>query len=127
LVARPWWQFSVRAEAPRSHGQRYLESFKDKNGASLEGAKNYHLHVPANVAAQEFWSVTVYDNLTRSLVQNGEKKWAVTSYDKLKFNTDGSIDLYFGPAAPAGNESNWIRTVPNRGWFAWFRFYAPTA
>ncbi len=109
-----------------SKGQRYLESFKDKDGAWLEGAKQYHLHVPANVPAEQFWSVTVYDNLTRSLVVNHANRPAITSYDKIKFNADGSADLYFGPVAPQGLESNWIDTHSSKGWFAWFRFYAPT-
>ena len=38
----------------------------------------------------------------------------------------GSVDLYFGPQAPAGKESNWIQTVPGRGWWVWFRIYGPT-
>jgi hypothetical protein len=41
-------------------------------------------------------------------------------------NADGSVDLHFGPTAPTGQEKNWIPTVPERGWFAYFWFYAPT-
>ena len=44
----------------------------------------------------------------------------------LVANADGSIDLHFGPSAPAGKEGNWLPTLPGRGWFAYFRFYAPT-
>ena len=44
---------------------------------------------------------------------------------KLITNADGSIDLYFGPAAPAGKESNWVKTLPSRGWWVWFRLYGP--
>ena len=40
-------------------------------------------------------------------------------------NADGSVDIYFGPEAPEGKESNWIQTVPGRGWFAMFRLYSP--
>jgi hypothetical protein len=32
-------------------------------------------------------------------------------------NPDGSIDLYSGPDAPEGWESNWVQTVPGKGWF----------
>ena len=35
--------------------------------------------------------------------------------------------LPIGPRAPAGRSSAWIPTVPGWGWFAYFRFYAPTA
>jgi hypothetical protein len=46
--------------------------------------------------------------------------------DKLITNADGSIDLYFGPKAPAGREANWIQTVPGKGWFSLLRLYSPT-
>jgi hypothetical protein len=45
--------------------------------------------------------------------------------DKLITNADGSIDLYFGPEAPAGKEANWVQTVPGKGWFTIFRLYGP--
>ncbi len=43
----------------------------------------------------------------------------------MKRNADGSVDIYFGPRAPAGQESNWIPTVVGKGWFPFFRFYGP--
>ena len=97
-----------------SGGQRYLESFKDKDGNWLDGSKNYKLHVPANVPAEEFWSITVYDNLTRSMTMNQADRPAISSYDKITVNADGSMDLYFGPKAPAGLESNWVDPVRRR-------------
>ena len=110
-----------------SKGQRYLEAFKDKDGNWLDGSKDYKLRVPANVPVEEFWSVTVYDNLTRSMTMNKADRAAVSSYDKLTKNADGSVDLYFGPKAPGGLESNWVDTSASKGWFVWFPFYAPTA
>jgi hypothetical protein len=42
-------------------------------------------------------------------------------------NEDGSVDLFFGPSLPAGApESNWIQTIEGKGWFSYFRLYAPT-
>ena len=43
----------------------------------------------------------------------------------LRKNADGSVVLYVGPKAPAGWEQNWIETVPDKAWFAYFRFYGP--
>ena len=40
-------------------------------------------------------------------------------------NDDGSVDLYFGPTAPTGNEANWVQTIPGRHWFSYFRLYGP--
>ena len=44
---------------------------------------------------------------------------------QLKDKTGTSIDLYFGPTAPAGKEGVWIKTIPNKGWFTYFRIYGP--
>jgi hypothetical protein len=107
-------------------GSQYMSAAKDSTGAWLDGGKAYKLHVPANVPVKEFWSVTVYDNMTRSMIQTDTNKAAVSSYDKLKTNPDGSIDLYFGPQAPHGDETNWVKTTPGKGWFTYFRWYSPT-
>ena len=49
------------------------------------------------------------------------------SRDKIAKSDDGSVDLYLGPTAPAGiPESNWIKTLPGKGWFTSFRLYGPT-
>jgi hypothetical protein len=39
----------------------------------------------------------------------------------------GTVDLYFGPTAPAGHEDRWIKTTPGKGWFTYFRIYGPEA
>ena len=44
----------------------------------------------------------------------------------LASNEDGSVDLYFGPHAPEGQEANWVPTDPARGFEVMFRLYAPT-
>ena len=108
-------------------GGNYIQAFKDKDGNRFDGGKKYHLHVPANAPAEAFWSLTLYDTATRSMIQNPSNDSARSSLDKLKTNADGSIDLYFGPAgtAPAGWEANWIETVPGKGFYPMFRFYSP--
>jgi len=108
-------------------GSQYVQTFKDKAGNRLDGGKSYKLRVPADVPAAAFWSLTIYDSATRSMIQNKSKDAALSSYDKLKANADGSIDLYFGPKAPAGMESNWRETVPGKGFYPMMRFYSPKA
>ena len=114
----------VRKAGP---GSQYVQTFKDKDGNHPDGAKSYRLHIPADVPAAAFWSLTIYDTATRSMIQNASKDAARSSYDKLKANADGSIDLYFSPKAPAGLESNWIETVPGKGFYPMMRFYSPKA
>ena len=107
-------------------GSQYIQTFVDHDHNWLDGAKSYRLRIPANAPAQDFWSITLYDSETRSLVQNESTIPAISSYDQLKVNEDGSVDLYFGPTAPAGWEANWIETLPGKGFFVWFRAYHPT-
>lgn len=107
-------------------GSQYAISFADNTGQPFDGSKNYQLHVPANVPAKDFWSVVVYDPQTRSELQTSQPfPGRNNKRDKLITNADGSVDLYFGPKAPAGKEANWIATVPKKGWFGIFRLYSP--
>jgi hypothetical protein len=107
-------------------GSQYLWTYRDASGAFLDGANTYRLRVPANVPIKNFWSVVVYDALSRSELQNRQKLPSVSMYSGPKANADGTIDIYFGPTMPAGQEKNWIETLPDRGWFPIFRFYSPT-
>lgn len=108
-------------------GSVYMWAYKDGTGAWLDGAKTYRLRVPAGVPAAKFWSTVVYDVWTRAMLANGQKAPSKNSYDEsLQYNDDGSIDLYYGPEAPDGKESNWIRTLPGKGWFTILRIYGPT-
>ncbi|MBY3389186.1 DUF1254 domain-containing protein [Rhizobium laguerreae] len=106
-------------------GSQYMSAAKDKEGEWLEGGKAYTLHVPADVPAKEFWAVTVYDAMTRSMIKTDAMKAGVSSHDKLVPNPDGSIDVHFGPESPE-KDTNWVKTLPGRGWFAYFRWYGPT-
>ena len=108
-------------------GQRYIAAYKDKDGKWLDGGKTYKLHVPANPPAKQFWSATAYDEGTRQMVVTEQGRPDISSRKKdIVKNADGSIDVYFGPKAPAGQETNWVQTVPGKGWFTYFRFYGPT-
>jgi hypothetical protein len=114
--------------APKHPGpsSAYLGAYTDKSGDWLDGANSYKLHVPPNAPAKLFWSVTLYDVDTRSLIVNEQKIADRSSRMDLKKNPDGSVDIYCGPTAPAGFESNWISTVAGKSWFAYFRLYEPT-
>ena len=107
-------------------GSLYWMSVRDSHGAYLDGGKTYKLTIPQPVPDKLFWSVTVYDSATRSQVQTDQDNAALRSMFELKdVKPDAPLDLYFGPNAPAGSESRWIKTVPGRGWFAYIRIYGP--
>jgi len=107
-------------------GSQYAIISADKDGGDLDGACTYRLNIPANAPAKDFWSVVVYDPQTRSELQTSQPFPSKNNQrDQLIANTDGSVNLYFGPQPPTGQEPNWIATVPGKGWFAIFRLYGP--
>jgi len=106
-------------------GSQYLIAYLDKDGNALDGSKTYKIRLPPNVPAKDFWSFTLYDNQTRSMLQTDQRFPAVDSLGNVKANGDGSFDIYFGPQAPAGMESNWIQTIPGKAWNTIFRLYGP--
>ena len=106
-------------------GSQYLAGYRDASGAYLDGGKSYKLHLPPNVPAKEFRSVTLYDPSTRSQLQTDQAFPSVNSQGNPHANADGSVDVYFGPAAPAGKEKNWVKTIPGKGWSTLVRFYGP--
>ena len=106
-------------------GSFYFATFNDHGGNPLEGGNTYRLHVPAKVPVSQFWSATVYSLETSSFFLNAPNL-TLGSLDKdLKKNDDGTVDLYFGPKPPAGQESNWLYTQSGQKWFPWFRLYGP--
>jgi hypothetical protein len=106
-------------------GSQYLLTMRDENGEYLAGVKRYRLRLPAHIPVKHFWSVVVYDAESRSMLDNGQSFPTVSQYTGPAINSDGSVDIYFGPHAPAGREKNWIETVEGRGWFTILRFYGP--
>lgn len=106
-------------------GSQYLACYRDAEDRFLMGENHYKLRLQANIPVKNFWSVTAYHPETRSLLANGQEKPARNSYEDLRWNDDGSVDIYFGPQAPQGWERNWIKTLPGQGWSIIIRFYGP--
>jgi len=103
----------------------YLMTFVDAAGQFLSGERTYRLHVPPQVPAAQFWAVTVYDAQTAGFIRESPVV-NLDSYDQqLQKNQDGSVDIFFGPKAPAGKQTNWIATAPGQAWFTMVRFYGP--
>jgi hypothetical protein len=107
-------------------GQFYLISIRDKDGQSFDGGQTYRLAVPANPPVEQYWSVTAYDRQTHALIKNMPRASRSSQIPELAKNADGSVDIYFGPAAPAGKDANWVPTDPARKFELMFRTYAPT-
>jgi hypothetical protein len=98
----------------------------DSAGNTLTGEKNFKLHLPPDIPASNFWSVIVYCIETRLMIHT-DQSWpsVYSSCKKLFVNQDGSVDIWFGPKAPAERENNWIQTIPGKGWNMILRLYDP--
>ncbi len=122
--------YEIFGSAPPStgpgNGFKYMVSYRDADGDLLDGGKNYRLHVPVDPPADLFWSVTAYDEGTRSFVPNTDRVGLGPQNPGYEVNPDGSVDVYFGPTPPESGESNWIQTTPGRAWFSYFRLFLPT-
>jgi hypothetical protein len=90
-----------------------------------DGADTYRLTVPADAPVTQYWSVTVYDRATHTLIRDAPRAGCSSQAEDLAVNDDGSTDVYFGPTAPAGSGPNWVPTDPGGQFEALFRFYGP--
>jgi hypothetical protein len=111
-------------------GSQYLMAFLDKDSNPFDGGKTYKVTLPPNIPARAFWSFTVYDNQTRSMLDTPQRYPRAGSQTfpspAAEPNPDGSTTVYFGPAQPAGvKRGNWIQTMPGKGWFTILRLYSP--
>lgn len=107
-------------------GSAYTWEYRDASGDWIDPARTYRLRLPGPIPAKDFWSVVVYDLWTRSMLANGQPFPSLNSYSPgVETDDDGGVTVYIGPAAPAGKEANWIRTLPDIGWFPLIRLYGP--
>ncbi len=107
-------------------GSKYLGAYIDSEGDWLDGKNTYEIVVPKDAPANQFWSITVYDNDTRCIIQNEQGQSDISSVmDGLKIEGDGNIKDYVGPSAPEGYENNWVQSNPEKGFFVYLRLYGP--
>jgi hypothetical protein len=107
-------------------GSQYAAACRDAEGEYLDGSKAYKLRLPPDVPAKDFWSIVLYDSQTRSMLQTDQQFPSLDSQrGSIRENTDGSVDVYFGPQAPAGNENNWIQTASGKAFWLILRLYGP--
>jgi hypothetical protein len=106
-------------------GQFYLMAITDKQGTPLDGGSTYRLHVPPNAPVKLYWSATVYDRATHAFIRDMTTMSRSSLEPGLQKNPDGSVEVWFGPRAPAGKDSNWVPTRTGGRFEVLFRLYGP--
>ncbi len=108
-------------------GSQYGVITVDSDGNYLDGSRSYSLTLPAGIPAKDFWSFVNYDPQTRSILQAPTTAQPSVSSQsgQVQANDDGSVTVWFGPEPPPGKSSNWVPTVPGKGWFTVLRLYGP--
>jgi hypothetical protein len=132
LDARTMFHYAATGITPAmSHaqpgtGSAYAFACRDATGTYLDGGKTYKITLPSPIPVGQFWSFTVYDNQTRSILETDQKLAGIDSNQPgIKKNADGSVTIWFSPKAPAGQDGNWVQTMPGKGWNSLLRLYAP--
>ena len=111
-------------------GSQYLMTFADAGGNLFDGANTYRVTLPKDIPARAFWSFTVYDNQTRSMLATPQKfpRAGSQTYPSpaAEVAQDGTTTVWFAPEQPQGvTRGNWIQTDPMKGWFTILRLYSP--
>jgi hypothetical protein len=136
LNARTAYYYGYTMDTPAmimrlpSVGSQYLMGCTDADKNPFDGGKTYKVTLPKDVPAEKFWSFTLYDNQTRSMLQTPQRfpRAGSQSYptQAAVANADGSTTVYFAPTKPAdAKDGNWIQTMPGKGFFVVLRFYSP--
>ena len=111
-------------------GSQYLIANVDTAGEPLDGAKTYRLRLPKDIPAARFWSLTVYDNQTRSMLQTEQRypRAGSQSYPSPAAEPEPTAPPWSTsrpPSPTASPPGNWIQTDPDKGWFVVLRLYSP--
>lgn len=111
-------------------GSQYLLATTDAEKNHFDGAKTYKVTLPKGIPEANFWSLTLYDNMTRSMLDTPQRFPRAGSQDypspAAEAAADGSTTIYFSPTQPSGvKRGNWIQTDPKKGWFLILRLYSP--
>ncbi|SJM29204.1 conserved hypothetical protein [Mesorhizobium delmotii] len=111
-------------------GSQYLLNSLDADKNFFDGSKTYKVMLPKGIPEENFWSFTLYDNMTRSMLDTPQRypRAGSQSYPSpaAEAAADGSTTIYFGPTQPDGvARGNWIQTDPKKGWFTLLRLYSP--
>ncbi|WP_412462595.1 DUF1254 domain-containing protein [Halobacteriovorax sp. RT-2-6] len=99
----------------------------DSKGNKLSGSKMYRIRFDREPKVGAFWSVTVYDSVSKMLIENDLKRYSLNNSNNLTKNSDGSFELYFSNQVPKDEKkkANWLAT-PKGNFYVIMRLYIPS-
>jgi hypothetical protein len=111
-------------------GSQYIWTMVDAKKDYFDGAKTYKVTLPKDIPEANFWSLTLYDNQTRSMLDTPQRypRAGSQSYPSpaAEAAADGSITVWFAPTQPKDvARGNWVQTMPGKGYFVLLRLYSP--
>jgi hypothetical protein len=100
----------------------------DKN--YLDGAKTYKVTLPKDIPQANFWSITLYDNQSRSMLDTPQRYPRAGSQGypspAAEQAADGTTTVWFAPEQPEGvGRGNRTHTMPGKSYFSMLRLYSP--
>lgn len=106
----------------------YPKATMDSDKDRLNGTNKYILHFEKDqlppVTGNGFWSVTAYTSKDNFLIDNEIDRYCINDRSDVKFNEDGSLDIYIQAEKPTENESNWL-PVAKEDFHLILRVYLP--
>ena len=102
----------------------------DSNKEFFDGARSYTVTLPPDIPQARFWSLTLYDNQTRSMLitpQRYPRAGSQAYPTPAAVAEAGRLDHHPRRPRAAGRvpDGNWIQPMPGKGWFAVLRLYSP--
>lgn len=105
-------------------GSKYPNAVRDKDGNFLNGSNTYKLRLPAGIPAELFWAVTAYNITDGTMPETKQLLPSTNGYYDIPKQSDGSIEIWFGPSKPEGvADAAFIQTIPGRNFLATVRLY----
>jgi hypothetical protein len=107
----------------------YFTAYEDGDRQKFDGKNNYVIHFNKDEIPEtdSFWSLTLYELPGLMFYDNKIDRYQIgPQIEEMKYNKDGSLDIYIGQKAPKGKESNWL-PCPAGPFMMTMRIYTPGA
>lgn len=108
----------------------YFAASVDGDKRALGEGASYRLHLPqGRLPADAFWSISLYEFVPggQYMVENPINRYSIGDRTRgLKFNPDGSLDIWIQPHEPSTDKrANWLPSPLSNRFYLMARAYQP--